>query len=172
MNCIQTFFHRKHTHTMSGELLLVRLPRGESTQLEFQPVGSVRGGFVEPSDIPPERLVCCARWDVNNTRHACSVDASGVLQSLHAAHNGGSIITRFQLHSNTRVFTPKPWRQFEFVPGVKNAVIFFQQDSNKLLYTTLPFGEEDKSLVYRIGNHPGGSLTCCAQSHARVRVSK
>ena len=120
------------------------------------------------SQVPEASRVRVARWDPNDPHHVAVAEEAGVLTSIRVSATGGTLRSRFQLHTRTTgpglAPVHRPWVQFEFLPGIPNAVLLFQQDSNKLLYANLapapqagvdPDSWEFTSPVYAIGAHPG-----------------
>ena len=49
----------------------------------------------------------------------------------------------------------REWSSFSFIPGRRNAILFHQSGSNKLLYTAVPEAADDYSLVLHFGSHTG-----------------
>ena len=49
----------------------------------------------------------------------------------------------------------RQWDSFYFVPNKRNAIMFHQAGSNKLLYTTLPDAASAPSPVLLFGSHTG-----------------
>ncbi|KAK3274102.1 hypothetical protein CYMTET_17697 [Cymbomonas tetramitiformis] len=147
-----------------ADLLLRRIPETlDNSDGYITFTSGLRGGFVEREHVAPQSFIQTSRWDPCDTQHCCLAEASGILRSVRIARGGASVVTRFQLHTDWAA-VERPWKTFELIPQVPGSILFCQRNSNKILFTTLPFESEvsvDHSRVFCVGTH-SGRVECLA----------
>jgi hypothetical protein len=113
-------------------------------------------GIAQPRQLSPRRC------DPNGLEHASFVDEYGVFHYVHVDAACGAItsLARFQLFFNETPDDPsaarpseRTWHSFEFVHKLPGDIIFFQQRSNRILYTSMPISTSEPSAVCLFGAH-------------------
>ncbi len=107
---------------------------------------------------PPNSFTGVTQWDPNQAHHFAALMTGGVLVTyvLNIQESGNCPqilhVASFQLHiscggnnngSNLRAVDVQ-WGSFEFIPNRPNQIIFFQENSSRILFAKLP-GAADSS---------------------------
>lgn len=107
------------------------------------------------------------RLDPTTSHYACVADEAGLLH--HVCLQGADFLTvsAYQLQCGTQLLyqgdeaievprtVHRQWASFDFIPNRHASILFQQQGSNKLLYTSLPKPQGDPSPVLLFGSHTG-----------------
>ena len=107
------------------------------------------------------------RLDPGISPYACVADEAGLLHYVRLQGIDFVTVSAYQLqcgtqllyHGNEAIEVPRTvhrqWASFDFIPNRDSSILFQQQGSNKLLYTSLPKLQGGPSPVLLFGSHTG-----------------